>query len=69
MWEASQTSTARDYLKILAEDVFEHVLGNDPHNVPHNDPHNDPHSSPAGDGRLLDSLLRMTSAAWRVGEP
>ena len=61
MWEVSQTSTARSYLKILAEDVFEHVLGNDPRN--------DPRSSSAEDGRLLNSLVGMTSAAWRVGEP
>ena len=58
MWEASQTTTARSYLEILAEDVFKHARGGE-----------DPDSSPEADARLLDTLTRMTSLAWRVGEP
>lgn len=57
MWEVSQTSTARNYLQAFAEDVFAHFRGEDPY-------------SPAEDDtRLLDALVRMTSLAWRVGEP
>lgn len=57
MWEVSQTTTTRNYLRALTEDVFAHFRGEDP-------------TSPAEDDtRLLDALVRMTSLAWRVGEP
>lgn len=57
MWEVSQTATARNYLKALAEDVFAHVRREDPYG-----PDED-------DTRMLDALIRMTSMAWRFGEP
>ena len=57
MWEVSQTSIARDYMRVLAEDVFAHFRREDAY-------------APAeGDTRMLNALVGMTSLAWRVGEP